>query len=577
VSARRPTFEPTRPDWHYWLALTCLVAVVFYPALSADFLSWDDRTHLHQNPWLWPPQQRSVWQFWIEPFWGLYVPVSYSFWSLVANFATVVGHDGTPQLMPGPFHAANLGLHILAASLVYTVLRRCGHRQEAAGLGAALFAVHPLQVESVVWVSETRGLLAAIFAIAALDQYRRAIPFGPEPRRISPTGREFWTRYLCATGLFLLANLSKPSAVALPLMLIVLVATFDPQQWRRHARGLLPWFAIVVLIAGIMKFLQPAESIASTVSLAQRPWIVADSLSFYLSKLVIPWPLTIDYGRRPDVALTTSAITIAVIILAAVGVACMWLKPRRVWWTGLAIFAAGLAPVLGMIPFEFQSISTVADRYAYLALLGPAWIVAGVLSSGERTNPTARGIVLGLLAALAIVSAVQVRYWYNDHTLFQHALTINPRSVVALANLGYLHQQREEYDDATRYYRATLDVVPRDEIALKGLGEIAMARGEFTTALDRFRQATEAKPRDAGAWNNWGVAFGTQGEFVEAETRFRRAIELSQRPNAEFHVNLARALIEQKRLDDAHRELNRAVTIAPGLPSARELLRAIGK
>ncbi len=553
-----------------------MIGAVFFPVLSADFLYWDDRTHLHENPWLWPPEQRSWWQFWIEPYWGLYVPVAYNFWGLVATFATSVDSAGMPTLLPGPFHAASLALHGVVVMLVYWGLRRWGQRQEVAFLGASLFAIHPLQVESVAWISETRGLLAAALAFAAMFLYVAAVESDSPQQRASAGPRLFWTRYLGATALFIGAILAKPSAVALPLMILVLIVSRAQGKLFQHARWLLPWIVIAGLDAVAMKYLQPAEAIAATSSLGHRVWIAIDSLTFYVLKFVAPWPLSIDYGRRPDVALTSSAVVSSVLVVASLIVAGLLLRPRQVWWTGMALFAAGLAPVLGMIPFEFQSISTVADRYAYLAMFGPVLILTSLLSRRDTLTPIVRCGVWCWLGALAIVSTVQVRYWHDDVTLYRHALSINPHSVVALANLGYLHQQREEFDLANQFYRQTLAAAPHEVIALKGLGEIAMNGGDFTTAADWFAKATQAQPNDAAAWNNWGVSLAAQGSFPQAELHFRRAIALASRPNAEFHVNLARTLLELKRIPDAHAEVNRALSIDPGSESARELRRALG-
>lgn len=593
VTHRRKTVRPNTAVWPWLAALAGLVALVYVPLLDADFLSWDDRAHLHDNPWLWPPESRNVSQLWREPFWGEYVPVTYTFWALIAGLAE--GHDsaGQPSLAPGPFHAANIVLHLGVVCLVFHLLRQFGQRPRPAFLAAALFAVHPLQVETVAWISECRGLLATLWALLAWHSYRAAVQFdatqqtglASSPTESSAVARPAtidMRRYALGTGCLVLALLAKSSAVALPVMLAAWVACCDPRRWWLHTRALAPWFTIAASMSVLMKFLQPARETAEIVALWQRPLVALDTVAFYTSKLMWPIGLTIDYGRRPEVVLNAGLTTIvsgaftliALTLLAATAVVA---RSWRSTLCGVALFVTGIAPVLGLLPFEFQRISTVADRYVYLAMFGAAWLTAELISRGElrwRRTPLVAGVIV---AALALLSHGQARHWHDDVTLFEQTLRVNPQSSVALANLGYVHQQRGQLDEAARYYRATLEVAPQDVIALKGLGEIALAQGDLPTAANRFEQAMRCQPQDAGAWNNWGATLAAQGQFAEAERRFRRAIELASPPRAEFHVNLARAFAAQNQLEPARSEVRRALSIAPQDASAQELARQLAR
>ncbi|HWC89027.1 MAG TPA: hypothetical protein VG433_05220, partial [Pirellulales bacterium] len=398
-----------------WLLLAGLLAgavgAVFYRVVEFQFLTWDDDVHVTKNPLLDPVSFSNLAQFWLHPYENLYIPASYSFFAAEAWLSQwTLG-----RLDPQVFHAACLALHLACVWLVFRLLARMVENPLAAWAGALCFAVHPLQVESVAWIGETRGLLAALCSLAAVYWY---LPPGPAmfdssstanrdrlgamptaavgmwggdddacPRSVgmatapalSPSAADdrFSTRrYLLASAAFALALLSKPSAAPLPLMALAIDLLWLRRSLKRSLACLAPWLALALLDIGLSKLLQADERITNRPDWLLRPLVACDALTFYLRKLIVPLRLGFDYGRTPAVVLSSAARYWAWIAPACVLGLALVSRHRRMWLTAAGIFVAGLLPVLGFVPFLYQDISTVADRYLYLPMLGVALALA---------------------------------------------------------------------------------------------------------------------------------------------------------------------------------------------------------
>jgi len=291
--------------------------------------------------------------------------------------------------------------------------------------GALLFALHPLQAESVAWVTEARGLLAALFGILALWLYLVFVQQAPEVRRPWP--------YMVATVCFLLAILSKPSAAAVPLMAGIIAVGLLRRSWKRSVLELVPWLAVVGMVAVATKTQQGQEYLTFEIPWASRPWVAVDAVGFYVQKLVFPSGLAIDYQRNPQWVIENGGFLLAGLAVVLLVLAAL-LPQRRMWLVAIGLFIAGALPTLGLVSFSFQSHSTVADRFVYLAMLGPSLAVAYLLSMCSRRIAVVISVpVLGLLGYLAHEQSL---LWRNDEVLLRHALEVSPSSILALNNLG---------------------------------------------------------------------------------------------------------------------------------------------
>jgi Tfp pilus assembly protein PilF len=589
-----------------WLLLTGLLAgavgAVFYRVVEFQFLSWDDDVHVTKNPLLDPVSFSNLAQFWLHPYENLYIPASYTFFAAEAWLSQwTLG-----RLDPHVFHAACLALHLACVWLVFRLLARLIENPLAAWAGALCFAVHPLQVESVAWIGETRGLLAALFSLAALCWYLPRDRATLELCAIAGTDRFSTRRYALASVAFALALLSKPSAAALPLMALAIDLLWLRRSLKRSLACLAPWLALALLDIGLSKLLQADERIMNRPEWSLRPLVACDALTFYLRKLVVPLGLAFDYGRTPAVVLSSAGRYWAWIAPAcALGLA-LASRHRRQWLTAAGIFVAGLLPVLGFVPFLYQDISTVADRYLYLPMLGVALALAVWLD--RHWSRPMFAITCLLLGAFGQIAWRQTSYWHDDLTVFNHGAEVSPGSSVAQYMLGTALARADRVPEAQDHFRAAIKLNPRSAPAhndlgatLLKLGKTAAAKLEIEAALaidpdyaeahsnlgnvlarehrpqqavEQYRIALEKKPRLAEAHVNWGNLLLEQGRVADATTHFRQAIDAQPRL-ASGHFRLGEALLASGDLTRAEAELLAALRCDPDLAQAHNNLGAI--
>ncbi|MGC3969486.1 MAG: hypothetical protein QM775_19625 [Pirellulales bacterium] len=267
-----------------------------------------------------------------------------------------------------------------------------------------------MQAESVAWVGETRGTLATLFSFLALNLYLRwagvhseqgvfidAVYENPAPRR-----RDYWLAVVC----FALALLSKPSAAAMPLVVLVIDVLLLRRRLIVTLWRLTPWFVLAAVDTGLTKYYQKSEIMfaPAVASIQHRPLVAGDAYAFYLKKLVWPFDMAFDYGRTPHLVRELSTFRLAWMLPVVVGLALSLLPRRRIWLGCYLIFIVALLPVSGLVPFLYQSISTVADRYMYVPMFGFGLLLATwVASRRSRAVPIAlSAVVLGLLVPRTI-------------------------------------------------------------------------------------------------------------------------------------------------------------------------------
>ncbi len=419
------------------IGIVLITLLTFARLTTCGFTWWDDHETVHQNPLLNPPSAETLDHYWTtageHTTMGLYVPVTYTVWAALAKIA----HRATPDdqgiaLRPSIFHVANVLLHVATTLLVFELLLQFFGKDSAAAIGAFLFALHPVQVESVGWVSGTKDLLCGLFACAALLCYVRSI-------RVREARSSAWPARWCfasATLFFVLAMLSKPTAVVVPLMAVAVSVFLLRRPVGKTVRGLSLWFVLMVPFLIVTKLVQPATW-QSPLPWWDRPAIAADAVAFYFLKLIWPLHLGIDYGRTPAAVAATGAIYYT--WLLPIGVAWLLFSKRRVWPVGVAagfLFLIPLLPLLGFSAFEFQVHSTTSDHYLYLPMFGVAVLAAWIVS--KWTNPFVVGVATMMMLALGTRSVLQEPVWQNTRSLFENAIKVNPRSVASFDGLGFI-------------------------------------------------------------------------------------------------------------------------------------------
>jgi tetratricopeptide (TPR) repeat protein len=550
--------------------LVLAVLATFGRTITHDFVQWDDQGHVTENPRLDPISSANLIRFWREPYFGHYVPVSYMVFAAEAWLAQS-SHDayGQRQFDPALFHAVSVGLHLACVLLAYRFLKMLVGQPWSACLGACLFAVHPLQVESVAWISEQRGLLASLFSFLSLMAYVRfgsgvpqsaSTPAFHVPLAEQAARKLGW--YLLATTAYALALLAKPSAVAVPLLAVVLDRLLLRRSTRVTLLGMIPWLALAAGLMIVTKQQQPDEQMAIVAHWWLRPLIAGDALQFYLAKVLWPAKLAIQYPHSVRTVMESSWVYGAWLIPAIVLGLCVRYREQGPWLLGAGWFVAALAPVLGLVPFGYQHFSTVADRYVYLALFAPALVLAWWIQQHHHRRTIT--IAWGLLVALGAVSFRQAGYWRNSETLFTRTLEVNPRSQVAHGGLGaelmrygrfaeslphleenirlsgqavaerdYLNRARallglNRVDEAIQAYQHTLKMFPGSVAGHQNLAAAYFQNQDWSRAIEHSRQALAAAPENIIAHFNLALSLEKAGHDDAAIEQFRAL--LAQRP-----------------------------------------------
>lgn len=566
---------------HFILPLIIAVTlVVFWQVRNFDFV-WDDGSNVARNPYLKQVTLSKALFFWQSPYEKLYIPLTYTVWAGIAGIEEVMMPDSLQQKDPSLFHIVNLMLHILSVVVVFVILRMLVRNDWASAAGALLFALHPVQVEAVAWVTGMKDVLCGLLSLVALWQYLiyAASPAASTDRSAATKrkgaarhSQARWFHYGLATMAFVFALLSKPAAVAVPAVAAVLEQWIIRRPLKHWVVTLGTWIAIAVPFIALTQWVQPSSDLSHLPPLWSRPLIAADAVAFYLYKLVLPLWLWVDYGRSPD-RVEQGWMYITWVIPFSIAVLIWFRKNERAWLIAAAgVFAAGLLPVLGFIPFGFQNISTVADRYLYLSMLGPALAFAWFCSS---RNSRSSWIVCGLILALfGLRSAVQLRVWQNNDALFEHALEFNPNSWMAQFNVGVGLAMRGKIDEAIAQYRTALKLRPGYAHALNNLGNALLAQGRLEEAIEYYHQALRSEPDAPDIHFNLASVLTKLNRLDEAVEHFQKSLQ-AEPNNASTHGKLGDALFKQGKLDDAVAQYRKALEIDPGSPETHYALADI--
>ncbi|MGE4131928.1 MAG: hypothetical protein AB7F86_09835 [Bdellovibrionales bacterium] len=427
-----------------WL-LFGLVFVVHAPAITGEFLRWDDRQNILLNPWL----QNMSWEsIWTRPYYGLFIPVPYTVWAWLYHFKSE----------PWPFHLVNVVLHAGNAWLVYRLGQKVLRRSVWVWWAALAFGCHPLMVESVAWISAGRDLLAAHFTLWGLCFLveKDSHPFRP------------WM----SLGFFSLALLSKPTVLLVPIG----VLGFWWRNCTKQQRQILfAWAgASVAAAVGTLYIQGPLQEVrVDPPLLAARFWVALDALAFYFQKVIAPWPLAADYGRTPEFVLNQASLLMALFTLAVAFI--LTLKT----WRYFAFSILLLLPVLGLIPFQAQVDSTVADRYFYLA-----WIplAASLFSQlGDRSKWLAP-----LLVGWAALSFNRSLDWRTNAGFFSDLVEKNPQSYLAQNALGTLALAENDRTRAEDHLLKARKIRPMDAVAAANLAQLRWSSGQTADLLAEF-------------------------------------------------------------------------------------------
>jgi tetratricopeptide (TPR) repeat protein len=498
----------------------------YLPALGAGFV-WDDDAYVVDNPMLRSPG--GLGRIWTDTAaTPQYYPLTHTtFWIEYQLWG----------LRPAGYHAVNVVLHAISALLLWTVLRRL--RVPGAWLGAALFALHPIQVESVAWITERKNVLSGLFYLAACLAYLRFARLDDD--REDPTRSRSRVTYLVAFVLFVCALLSKTVTASLPVALALVIWWKRGRLGGRDLKPLVPMIAIGTIFGGLTAWLERvqvgAEGAEWSLSLLQRFLLAPRIVWHYLEKLAWPAELTFIYPRwsiRPaDPAAWVWPVALVGLFVA------LWFVRRRLGrgpLTALAYFVITLGPALGFINVYPMRYSFVADHFQYLAGIGPLALAGAAVwrttaSATRRFGPTATGVARVstsalLVGTLALLTAAQARVYESLEVLWRDTLAKNPEAWAAHNNLGAMLGERGSLEEAASHLEQAIRLKPDHAGAWANLGVVRARQGRLDDALSRFQRGVELDPDDAGSRILLGEALARSGRVGEAEVQLARAVEL---------------------------------------------------
>lgn len=430
----------------------------------------------------------------------------------------------------------------------------------AAWIGAAIFAVHPVQVEAVAWCSGTKDLLAGALGLWAIYVLLRS-------------------HGIVGTILFVLALLAKPSAVVFPILAGVLLIYGrwssgglmrphpgpPPEYQGRGKRGWHPqkyvlviWLFLCIPLIVIGRTAQSAASSEFHVPWLARPIVALDAIGFYLRKIIWPCCLAVDYGHSPLNVLTGwRTVWVVGTVLIIGGTIYLLRRKLSCLALGAIIFVVALLPVLGFVPFDFQDYSTTADHYLYVAMLGPAIVTAAL----ARLR-IFRAVLSAIICLLAIVTIHQCGFWTDSATLFSHNLQVNPRSGMSHVNLALALADKGEWQLADEHYHAALRLNFAYSRAQLGVGQILAMRGETKEAIAHFEAASRLEPDDPLVHYNLGIALASMNRADEAIAEYKKSLTIE--PNfAAAQTNLAALLLQRGDLTGAEEHFRAALKVNP--------------
>ena len=601
------------------VALLGMVLVAYAPVYRAGFI-WDDDDYVIENATL--RDAAGLWRIWTDPAaTPQYYPLVHTtFWLEYQTWG----------LWPPGFHVTNVFLHALNAILLWRILTRLALPPPVAWLAAALFAVHPVHVESVAWITERKNVLSAAFGLAALLPACRFFGLdGPDPRPATNAGRD-WRLYAAASALFIAALLSKTVLCSLPVVIWLLI-------WWRRGRVrpfeivvLLPWLAVGATFGLLTAWLERTQLGATggvfALTIPERVMIAGRAAWFYWLKLLWPHPLVFMYPRWDPATLTAVDFVPPLgVVLVVAGLMASRSRIGRGPLAAVLAFLVTVFPALGFVNIYPMRFTFVADHYQYLASAGPLVLAGWVIwRLADRTGADVRSAQVapsaawpfGCAAAAVLVVLGGLTVWqatiYHDlESLWTATLAGNPRCAAAMFHLGKVRMQQGRHaeaaalfaasrrfdvdeaeadisetlegnalvragrpDEAVPLFEAALARNPDNVEALNSLANQHARRGEPSKALPLYRRALVQRPNDPAILMNLGNAISFAGDDTAAIAAYGAAVAI--RPaDPTLLVNLAAALARVGRFDEAVVHLTTARRVDPANDQALGLLERI--
>ncbi len=520
------------------LGFGVLIFMAYQPILSAGFTNWDDPTYVYENPYIRQLSWAGIQQIFTVFLSGNYHPLVLLSYAIEYRLF---------ELNPLPYHVTNLLLHLANSVLLFLLLFQLTKSKASAIIAAFLFAIHPLHVESVAWVTERKDVLYTFFFLLSLLSYQRF------------TQNRKGSYYAVALGLFVLSCLSKGQAVVLPLFLLIF-DYFASTKFNliKSVVEKLPFFILSVgfgILAFVAQKTQGNIRVATDYNFIDTLLIALNGFAFYIRQGIIPYHLSAFYpypvksGAWFPASFYFSAL-FGLVFLVAGG----WYSfKNKTIAAGFLLFVAAIAPVIQLVPVGN---AMVADRYFYVSSIG-LFLLAG---QGWQWLYTKKAKESAAKTTLIVLTAVYLLYlfgttyertkkWENSFTFWEDVMVHEPTAALASNSLGNAYLAENNFRDAIYYFTVASGIDSTDPKTFNNLGNAYHNIGQPDSAIAYYKKALQLKPNDMMAWANIGGVYQETGQLDLAENALTTSIRLSPTPLG--YANYANLLQQKGRNDEA--------------------------
>ncbi len=540
----------------YIILIFALVVFVYYPSLRYEFV-WDDlQLYLTSDNFPASGLIEKIPEYFIPTKNKMYIPVTLSVWNIICNLG---GKEGD-KFNPLPFHLANVLVHFLNAILVFFILKRMRFEERFSFLGALFFALHPIQVESVAWVSELRGLLSALFGFLAIFFY------------LSGSNNKISKRLLIILFL-VLSILSKPSGIVFPIIIIVLDFFVNQKlSWKNLIYRNLVYILLIIPFAMLAKFGEATQTIDFAPPIWIRPILWLNSIGFYIFKITIPIDFSPGYGLTHTFLIQNPThflyISISFIIIIF---GLIW--KNKYFWLGLLIFVAGFLPVSNLLSFYYQYYSTVSDRYVYISMLGLSLFVPFLVKK------IAEKYFVYLIASLVILfvyfAKSELPKWQNEFELWNDCIEKYPNRIPhPYLGRGLIFQSNKNFFHAEQDYNKAIELDSNYYFAYYNRGNLFLDLNNYDKAIEDFTRAIQINRLYVNSYVNRALAFMSKGDYRKAIDDFSFALQLDSN-QFDVYYNRALCYLELGDLERALSDLNETLKINPRYFPARKVREEI--
>jgi tetratricopeptide (TPR) repeat protein len=530
-----------------YLALAVTTFIAYHQILHNEFVDFDDNMYVTENSHVQSGLNRDSF-LWVFGF------TKIVYWHPL----TWLSHILDCQLFglrPGMHHLASLLIHIASTLLLFTAFKRMTGAVWRSAFVAALFALHPINVDSVAWIAERKNVLSTFFWMLTMLTY------------VYYTEKPNISRYLLMIAAFVFGLLSKPMLVTLPFVLLLLdywpLKRFEKKQVKKLILEKLPLFILTAVSTYVssLSFKNPSGTQTSPMYLRLANALV--SYIKYIFKMIWPADLAVFYPYPFSVP--AWQVIGSLLLLICISAIVIWLMRKKPYLiTGWLWYTGTLVPVLGLVKIGLWP--AIADRWMYVPSVGIfiiiAWGFYDLFARWRLSRILISILAAAFLSALGICTYFQTFYWRNSITLFEHATAATKNNYIMLNNLGNTLVSQNKLDEAVRQFNSALQIYPTYAPTYNNLGAALELQGKLNDAIYCYRQVVRLDPDFPEAYNNLGKIFRAQGKEEQAISYYLKALEL--KPDfAEAHYNLANILTAQDKLYQASIHYRKAIQIAP--------------